>query len=220
MAVNTNNTKKAVEAQGISNLKDRSDYLRKWLHGTVGNYFLAVAKMGEYLRDQMVKTHLADDRLLPAGEKVELRMSRDRVTQLSAAKTKDQPANGGKGWDVNGGGEHFNALIEKFKSEDRGEENGDGEKKKRPTVKELTDRADVFKSPAIRNALLVATGYQEAGRALVDLDDRMHRLIMVLETLAKRKDEISDPKVKALVAAIIGDCPAGEVELCINALVG
>ncbi len=216
LAVYTGNVKKANEASAIVNLKDRSEYLRKWLHGTVGNYILAANKMGEYIRSEMVKTHLSDDKALPAGEVVELRCSRDRITQLSAAKTKDDPKNGGQGWNVETGGTHFNALVEKLKAEDRGEDTGE-ETAKRPSTKELRDRAEVFKTPAIRNTLLLAAGDKEHGKSLVDLDDQLHRLNMVTETLSKRLNDITDPNVKALIAAIIGTGPAGEVEVCLTA---
>lgn len=216
----TGNMKKAHEAAAIANLKDRQAYITKWFHGTLGNYMLAVSKMGDYLRQQMVQTHLSEDNLLPVGEKVELRVTRDRVTQLSAAKSKDDLKNGGKGWSVVDGGENFNALIEKFKLEDLGQDTGEETAGKRPSIKDLRARAEVYKSPAISNALLVAAGDQDKARALVDLDDRLYRMDMVMETLTKRADEIADPKVKALVKAIIGTCPAGEVELCLNALVG
>lgn len=219
LAIYTGNAKKAAEAQALTSIKERMVFLKKWLHGTVGNYMLAATKMGEYVREQTRLTHLADDRLLQPGEVVEMRVSRDRITQLSAARSKDEAKNGGKGWDAQNGGETFNALIETFKSEDRGESEGE-EKKKRPSVKELTERADVFKSEGIKAALLTGAGDQEAARVLVDMDDRLYRMQMVTETLTKRVSEVTDPKVVALIKAIIGDGPAGEVELCINALVG
>lgn len=219
LAEYTRNPKKAQEAAAIANLRDRQEYLRKWLHGTVGNYILAANKMGDYVRNEMLKTHLADDNLLPAGDKLECRMSRDRITQLSAAKSKDADTKaGGEGWSPEQGGKNFNETLEKFKAEDRGESTED--KSKRPTVKELTERADAFKSPAIRSALLVAAGQSQHGKDLVELDDRLHRLNLVCETLSKRIGEIQDPNVANLVKAIIGNGPAGEVELALNKLVG
>lgn len=217
LAQYTNNPKKAAEAAAISEPRARNDYLRKWLHGTVGNYMLAAAKMGDYVREQMVLTHLSDDRLLPADKKVEIRMSRDRVQQLSQAKSKDDPKNGGEGWSPAEGGKHFNAALEQLRAEDRGEV--DADKNKRPSAKELRERADVFKSPAIRSALLVAAGEQEHGKALVDLDDRLSRLSMVMETLNKAAPKISDPNVRALINAILGDGPAAEVELALRPFV-
>lgn len=219
LAEYTKKPEKAVEASKIANLKERQDYLRSWLHGTVGNFMLAGQKMGEYVRQQMELTHMAEDGLLPAGVTVECKISRNRLTELSNAKTADSDAKkGGKGWTFEHGGEKFNELLEQFKAEDRGEV--EKEKKSRPSPKELKDRANSFKSPAIRSALLVAAGETEHGKDLVELDDRMHRMQMVTDTLSKRLGEITDEKVVNLIKAIIGDGPAGEIELAINKIVG
>lgn len=204
--------------------KERDTFLKKWLHGTVGNYILAAAKMGEYVRAQFMLTHKSEDKLLKAEHKVgdvtfpaevvEMRCSRDRITQLSAAKSADQKD---KGWTPEDGGIAFNALIEKFKALDNGSLSD--EKQPRPTVKELEEKADQFKNPAIRNALLVAAGNQEAGRSLVDLDDRLTRLQMVMDTLRNGVDAIVDENVKAFVEAIISDTlPAGEVDVRLKPL--
>lgn len=209
--------------------KERDTFLRKWLHGTVGNQMLAAAKMGDYVKTQFLLTRKAEDRLLKPerkemiggvevtlpAETVEMRCSTTRITELSAAKSADQKAGG---WTPTEGGEAFNKLIEKFKAEDRGEEGT--EKEKRPAVKELREKADQFKNPAIRNALLVAAGDADAGRSLVELDDKLTRLTMVMDTLRNNVDAIIDPNVKAFVQAIISDTlPAGEVDVRLVPLV-
>ncbi len=199
--------------------KERDLFLKKWLHGTVGNYILAAAKMGNYVREQFLLTHKAEDKLLAPERKegdvtipaevVEMRCNRDRITQLSAAKSADQKD---KGWTVDAGGEAFNSLIEKFKAQDKGE--ASEEKEKRPSVKELREKADQFSSPAIRNALLVAAGDQDAGRSLVEFDDRLKRLTMVMDTLRNNVAAVTDVNVKGLLEAIISDTlPAGEVDV-------
>jgi len=219
LAEYTRRQEKAIEASKIVSLKERQDYLRSWLHGTVGNYMLAGNKMGEYVRQQMELTHMAEDGLLPQGVTVECKIDRTRMTKLSAAKEADSDAKkGGKGWTYEAGGEKFNELLETFKAEDRGEV--EKEKKSRPSPKELKDRANSFKSPAIRSALMVAAGEVEHGKDLVELDDRLHRMQMVTDTLSKRIGEIADEKIVALIKAIIGDGPAGEIELAINKIVG
>lgn len=208
--------------------KEREQALKKWFHGTVGNYMLAAAKMGDYVRRQFILTHKAEDRLLrperkevidgqettiPA-ETVEMRCSRDRITQLSAAKSADQKD---KGWTPETGGEAFNSLIEKFKGQDAGVVANDTTP--RPSSKELREKADLFSSPAIRNALLVAAGDQDAGRSLVEFDDRLKRLTMVMDTLRNNVSAITDPNVKALVEAIVSDTlPAGEVDVRLKPL--
>lgn len=208
--------------------KERDAYLRKWLHGTVGNQMLAAAKMGNYVKTQFMLTRKAEDRLLAPerkemidnvevtipAETVEMKCSTTRITELSAAKSADLKAGG---WTPEAGGDAFNKLIEKFKAEDRGEEASD--KPTRPSPKDLREKADQFSSPAIRNALLVAAGDQEAGRGLVELDDRLKRLTMVMDSLRTAFPAIIDPNVKALVNAILSDTlPAGEVDVCLKPL--
>lgn len=202
--------------------EERKAFLTKWFHGTVGNYILAASVMGDYVRDQFILTHKSEDRLLlpervvdgvtlPA-EVVEMRCSRERITQLSAAKQRDTRESS---WSRENGGPLFNELIEKFKAEDRGET----EKKTstRPSTKDLQNAADQYKSPAIRNALLVAAGHPEFGRGLSEMDDRLTRLNMVMDTLRQASTKIVHQGVKRLVDAILSDrMPAGEVDVCLK----
>jgi hypothetical protein len=212
LAQYSGNAGKAQEAATIKDLKARQDFIGKWLHGTLGNYMLSSAKMGPYVREQMMNTHLAEDKLL--GDKtVEIKMSRDRITKLSAAKSADSKEKGGKGWDPVGGGETFNALLQQFKDEDAGR--ATAEKSSRPTVKELTDKADAFSSATVRAALLTAAGDKEAAKNLSDLDTAAARAAMVFEVLSKGAPQIKDPAVKALINAILGTGPVGEVEVAL-----
>lgn len=192
----------------------KEKFLKSWLHGTVGNYVLASAKMGDFIREQFILTHRSEDKLLNEGEKVELRCSRDRITQLSQAITADKDVNkDGKGWNVDTGGEKFNALVQKFKDEDAGLAEAEA-KVSRPSVKLLKEKADVYKSPAIRTALLVAAGElaAEGGKQLLDLDDRLTLLQMKLEVLQKNEGSVKDEGVKKLVHAILNGGPAASVE--------
>ncbi len=149
------------------------------------------------------------------AESVEMRCSRERITLLSQAKQADLKA---AGWTNEKGGEAFNSLIEKFKGEDAGEIATT--KPTRPSVKDLTEKAAMFKSPAIRSALLVAAGDQEAGKAMVEMDDQLTRLTMILDSLRNAADKFTDPNVSALVKAILDDkLPAGEVEILLKPLV-
>lgn len=178
----TGNERKLSEVPSES--KAREAFLRKWLHGTVGNYILSAHRMGDYVREQFLLTMRSDDGLLKEGEKVEMRCSRDRITQLSAAKTKDKDV-----WTSEGGGPEFNALVEKFKAEDAGDVAKDV--RKRPTVKDLTDKADVFKSAAIKKALWIAageTGGKVAG--LLEDDDRMYRDEQAMKLLAESWEKL------------------------------
>lgn len=181
--------------------KAREAYLRKWLHGTVGNFILSAARMGDYVREQFMLTHRAEDNLLREGEKVEMKCTRDRITQLSAAKTKDKDV-----WTSEEGGPEFNALIAKFKAEDAGAI--DKEVKKRLTPKELNDKADVYQSKAIKKALWIAAG--ETGdkvQGLLDDDARMYRdeqaMALLAEYWAKMPKDAHHFDVQAFVTAIL-----------------
>lgn len=197
----------------------RAKYLRDWFRGTLGSYILAAARMGEYVRQQFVLTARAEDGRLKEGEKVEMRCDRTRVVELSKAKNADaDPAMGGKGWTAEAGGEKFNALIEKFKAEDAG--TADKDKSSRPSAKEIKERMDVYRSPAIKNALACSLGDTKAGAALVELDDKLTRRDAVDAIIHKRLGEIKDEKLRALLVAMLSDrLPVGEVEVCLNAIV-
>lgn len=188
--------KKLPEIAKISDEKARTDSLRKWLHGTVGNYMLAAAKMGEYVRTQFILTHKSQDNMLAEGEKVEVNISRERVTLLSKARTTDE-ANAG--WTVENGGEQFNEMLAKFKAEDAGE--SERVSSKRPSAKELKDRVDVFRSqPMKRVLLLAAEGPSEATKGLPEDDERLYRDEQVLATVLRNLDKV--PKGTPLDAFI------------------
>lgn len=202
LAAYSGNTKKLAEVP--SEPKSRSEFLRKWLHGTVGNYILAAAKMGEFVRQQFVLTHKSEDKLLTSDEKVEVRMSRDRITQLSAARTADSKSE--SGWTPDKGGVAFNELLEKFKREDTGEEAK--ERTTRPSSKDLKDKADVFKASAIRKALLIAAGVQgDQVKGLVEDDDRMYRSEQVDNLLVKYGSNIKDATMRDFVGVLLHGTP-------------
>src|SRR5436190_2023823 len=215
LASYSGNTKKLLSVPAEP--KARVKYLHTWFHSTVGNYILAAAKMGDYLRQQFILTHRAEDKLLKEDEAVELRCSRVRITELSAAITADRDTDkGGKGWNPETGGETFNALIEKFKAEDRGEADADP-KANRLSVKDLKEYADKFKSPAVRATFMVAAGDTEHAARLNQLDDDWQTTSMKMEVLRKHVDKVSDPKVKAFVDSLLSGV-AGGVEEAIKPL--
>jgi hypothetical protein len=193
----TDNKRKLMELP--SEPKAREAKLKEWFHGTVGNYMLASLKMGPFVREQMVLTHLAEDKLLKEGQSVTMRCSRKRITELSAAKSEDTR---NKEWDVQTGGPKFNELIEKFKAEDAGDP---VVKTKRPSVKELTDKADVFKSKAIKDTLLTAAGNTDAGLKLSALDDDLFRIDCIMGYAAKYYSTVKSPEVKALLGLLLKD---------------
>jgi hypothetical protein len=198
----TGNTKKAQEVTAITDTKARRSAIVKWLHGTVGNFLMAVNGMGEAIREQLTLTSHKEDGILTKEEEVKfiLQVTRGRVTELSAAKTKDK-AQGG--WEpvnelvvtktgdgkidnikIVGGGVSFNEKLESFVREDAGEANGD---KPRPTAKTLEALADSCKSPSIRAAYLQAAGKKVDN--ILDLDaeaSRQEKLVAFLKITADR----------------------------------
>lgn len=212
----TGNKRKLAEVPAKKS--ERDAFLRKWLHGTVGNFILKGNRMGEYVRDQFHLTALAEDKLLPANASVEMKCSRDRITALSAAAEQDKASE--SGWDPDNGGPEFNALIEKFKAEDAGvqekETNG-----KRLTPKELEERANAFSSPLTRAALLMASGNKEMAEKLSSLDLATARQTKVLDHLAAQYNRLPDGPTKDLARLVLNNSPKeflGNLELLIGQL--
>ena len=196
----TNNEKKLLEMP--SGAKEREDFLRTWLHGTLGNFILAAAKMGTFVREQFLLTHKDEDKLLPKDTKIQMRTSRERIKQLSSAITADK-AKDGKGWSVEGGGEKFNLLVEKFKKEDSGELAV--EKKQRLTAADLEKRASSFQSVGIRNAFLIASGDQndDLRKGLADADDRYAMLDRKEALLVQYGNAVKDPAIRDFIGFLL-----------------
>lgn len=189
-------TKKLPEIQKITDEKQRTEALRKWLHGTVGNYMLAAAKMGTYVREQFILTHKSQDNMLAEGEKVEVNISRDRIVELSKARTADE-ANGG--WSTEKGGTRFNELLERYKAEDAG--NATKERSSRPSAKDLLDRIDVFKSQPMKRMLrLAAEGPSEQTKGLDSDDDAIYRNEQIFSAVMRNVEKV--PKGTPLDAFI------------------
>lgn len=218
----TGNEKKLLEVP--TEPSARAAFLKKWFHGTLGNFILAAAGMGDEVREQFILTHRKEDNLITKEEEANLVMKckRDRITQLSAAITADTK---GSGWTTPeyvlkdgvrtlvGGGEAFNGLIEKFKTEDAG---GVTEKSTRPSVKVLQESARVYKNEAIKATLAIAAGENvaENGKKLLELDAALTLTTYKLEIIHSKLSKVKDPAVLALLAAIVdGNKPAGEVEV-------
>lgn len=140
----TGNAQKAYEAAQLPEGPARIKHLHTWLHGTVGNYILAVGSMGERVREQFLLTERKSDRALTEEEKarVQFTVQRTRVNELISAKKKDEKE--GAGWSPVEGGVEFNALIEKYIKEDKGEDVGDA--KKKPTATQMKSAGDAMKS--------------------------------------------------------------------------
>lgn len=205
----TNNKRKLAVLPSEPAARDKM--IHRWLHGTVGNYILAAANLGAYVREQFILTHKGEDRLLKDGEKIEMKTDRTRINDLVTARGKDQKNLSWKTLpDGSASGEEFDKEIEKFKDEDR---KGKKDKLDRPTVKELEDKADQFSSAAVKMAFLVSSGKPDAGRTLHEIDQANYRAQLMLEVLEKYGSQIKDPNVKELVRVICNaSLPAAAVE--------
>jgi hypothetical protein len=182
----TGNERKLRELPSENDPRAREKALHKWLHGTVGNYIMAAMGMGQYVRDQFILTHKAEDGLLDAtvGEKVEMRCSRQRIQELSQAKSTDDKTDAG--WSFASGGKSFNELIERFKAEDAG--GPTVEKITRLTAKQLEQMADNYQSDLAKSLCKRAAGQEAEG--LADLDAEAFRVQAIIKVLLDVTDHI------------------------------
>lgn len=192
----------------------RNQFLSDWFRGTLGQYILAAASMPDEVREQFLLTARKEDGRLKEGEKVSFLCTRARIVELSKARTADEKA---AGWSREAGGEHFNALVQKFKDEDAGKAEPDKPAGKL-SVKELKRRASLFDSAALKAAFNVAAGDETAGVALLSMDASIHRTTLVFEVLSKYCERIKDPTVRALVVTLLGSGPAADVEAALQPL--
>jgi hypothetical protein len=204
----TGNARKAWEASQLPPGDARDKVLSTWLHGTVGNFLLAVGQMGELLREQLLLTELEKDRNLTDDEKkkVKFRVDRARVTELTKAKNKDK---GGPGWTVDAGGPEFNALVEKFIKEDAAPDNGNKKKKDRPDVETVQSAADAMQS-GMGLAMRAAIGKLADGEKskLDSLDAEYHRRDKVFAILSASVPNIKDETLSKLLTAILTGSPS------------
>lgn len=202
----TGQLKKISEVQRITDPKDREKAIKKWLHGTVGNYLLAANEMGEFVRTQLYLAELSADRPLTDEEKgrVVFSVSRTRINELNSAKQKDKkdsswnplsawPAPKGEG------GTEFNATIERFITEDSSDT---GPRETRMTMKDLERRADAARSHNLRQVYQRVAGKPVEGFDFDALDVEMFRVDKVQRTIIGAMDGVKDKNVKELLVAI------------------
>jgi len=230
LAKYTGNEKKLLEVP--SEPKARETFVQKWFHGTLGNFFLSALRMPDFVRDEFIKTHRAQDGLLPEGETVMVKLfikthraqdgllpegetvmvklSRERVTALSKAKTADEDE---KVWDPEKAGPTFLALWDQYVKEDAGEaEKANGNK--RPSVADIRQKADNYTSKVVRTALLASIG--EPATNLLDLDAEATRLSKIKDACDVAWDNIKDAQIKELVGLIRSGKPSDIVAWLAN----
>lgn len=208
----TGQTRKAAEAQQLPAGAQREEFLKKWLHGTVGNYLTAAHAMGALVQEQLLLSELALDRALTDEEKakVQFKVSRDRVTKLSKAKNADKDK---EGWDPEKGGAEFNALIQSFRDEDAGRESSSTVK--RPTPKQMSDAADGMKSVARVFYQHCAGTLSDADKKRIEeVDTEIHRATKVKDAIVVHLDAVRAKN--ALVAELLSTIAyKGEAEVIV-----
>ena len=139
----TNNPQKAYEAQSYSPGPARDKFLHDWLHGTLGQWVMAAGLLGNVVREQFILMDRAKDRKLTDEEKARVLFTpnRTRVKELAKAKKEDEK---GLGWTTFNGGEKFNALIQQYIAEERGEGKP---KETKPSYTQMNATADTMQSP-------------------------------------------------------------------------
>lgn len=184
----TGNTQKAYEASAIPEGPARKEFLKKWLHGTVGNYILAAGTMGEFVREQFILTERASDRKLTDDEQklVKFQTGRDRINKLASAKKKDKEA---KGWNPSDGGEEFNAKIAEFIAEDNGSAPTPA---RRPSPANMISTAESMKSQLAKAYMHCAGTLPEAQRIDIDsLDTELYRIDEIKKAVRPVLDRVN-----------------------------
>lgn len=196
----TGNAQKAYQASQIPAGSVRDDFVKKWLHGTLGNYIIPASGMGEYVWDQFLLTELENDRALSAEEKGKRKMdvNREAIKKLNSAKATDKEE--GK-WDsMKNTGPSFEAAIADL-------EKAYGKPKAavtRVSPEQMKTAAENMQS-GLRLAFLQCAGdlKGEQKSQLDTLDTEYARRDKVFPVLVAQLERIANTEVKALVNAIL-----------------
>jgi hypothetical protein len=197
----TGNTRKLNTLPPIGS-PERATRVAKWLHGTVGNFFLAVQNMGPRIQDALLITEMLNDGLLPKeGEnavKPLFKVSRDRVRTLSTAITQDKEK---AQWDnENRTGPSFEAAIEKFVKEDASPETSSEKKDPRMTLKAMEEAVPNYQSTAFRVALKLASGKEELSAQ--DMDKAAARAESIMNLIDKHLENVANPELKDVLSRV------------------
>lgn len=206
----TGNLRKAHEAAQLPAGEQREKFLKTWLHGTVGNFILPAARMGDLVREQYLLTETQKDRNLTDAEKarIQFNLDRKRVQDLVKAKKEDEEKDG---WSADAGGAAFNEAIQRFIKEDKpssGSGSGSGNKN-RPSIEQVTQSADAMQS-GMGLAMKMAVGkLSDADKGKIEqLDAEYHRRDKLFALLTAIEPKVVNAEVKALIVAILAGAPA------------
>lgn len=198
----TGNKDKAQQVSRMTDKGARDKFLAKWLHGTVGNYLLPAARMGENVKEQLLLTERNREGTLTDEEEKSLLWStnRDRIGDLNTAKNED-----GAAWEPTKGGPKFNAQIEAFIKEDADKKAGLDKKsgKRKYSADDMKNAADTMQSP-LRLAFLQCAGeLDDAGKSkVIAADAEFYRIQRIMSALIPQVERVNEPNVRALLSAI------------------
>lgn len=201
----------------------REKAIKRWLHGTVGNYMLAGYDCGPRVRKCMLLTDLKADNLLPKDAegnitvKPEWDLKRNHITDLVTARTED--ANAGEWNSTTFSGPRFNAKLESYVNPPANPANGAGSSGEETTPKTLTElRAFDSKcqSAVAKETLKIAAG--EKSMAFPDLDRAAARWEQVANLLRRYSTEFTDPMITGFVAQILGQDNLADLDAYLVAL--
>lgn len=184
----TGKPNKAYEAAALPEGEGRNKFLTDWLHGTVGNYIMVAAQLGETVREQFLLSERAKDRALTDEEKKQVLFSgmRGAIKKLKSAQLKDEKD---AGWDSKTGGVEFNKVLAELIAQEKGE---GPPKVSPPTREQMKSTAGLLKSD-LRKAYSHCAGTLAQGEdAFVhELDVEMYRLEEIKKATAAAVDRIN-----------------------------
>lgn len=203
----TGNTSKGYQASQLTG-PAREEFLKKWLHGTLGNYILAVGQMGDFIRDQFLLTEMKSFRPLTDEEEKRhvLTVDRSRVGQLTKLKKADKDS--AEGWSPDKGGASFNEAVQKWIKEDAGQAEPTTGKKKY-TAEQMKQTADTMSSRLGLAFMKCAGELSDADNGkLVAADVEYARLDKVVAILRGALPKVNEPNVAKLIDTILSGQPA------------
>jgi len=195
----TGKSQKAWEASQIPSGPTRDEFVRKWLHGTLGNYIIPASSMGDEVWQQFLLSELGNDRTLSKEEEGQRTFdaNREAIKRLNSAKAKDKEQ---KGWDPIKGGQLFNEELAKLKEEF----NKPRVRADKFTPEQMVTAAENMQS-GIRLAYMACAGkINGADKAELDrLDTEYARRDKIFPAIHAVIEKITDERVKTLLDAIL-----------------
>jgi hypothetical protein len=202
LAEYTGNVKKLNELANMS-VSDRNERIKRWFHGTVDNFLIAAYNMGPRIRDALLITEMRTDGLIKKDSDVKplFVVKRDRIVQLSKAKTQDEEA--GKWDNAAKTGPAFEELVQKFITEDETGKTTPADT--RLSKANLEERATSAFSNSFRAAFSIAAG--KPSPEAPDLDRLAADAEAKFNLINKHYNQIANPTVKDVLGRVVHAAP-------------